>query len=74
MKRPILLTKTELIRPISEAIDRLESIQSHMTNHQEKIILEGLFILAIASFETSIIDTLQLLTHLKFFSNIFLQN
>jgi hypothetical protein len=61
MKKPILLTKKELTKPISEAISRLDSIHSHMTSHQEKIIFEGFFILAIASFETAIIDTLKVL-------------
>ena len=61
MKKPILLTKSELTKPISEAVNRLNSIHSHMTNDQHKIVFEGFFILSIASFETSIVDTLRVL-------------
>ena len=65
MKKPILLTKYDLVVPIKQALDRLEKIRQRKAVNDDKIILEGLFVLAVASFENSLNDTLKvLLTHI----------
>lgn len=61
MKRPILLLKNELIKPISQALERIEKIRERKANNVDNIILEGLFALAVSSFENSITDTLRVL-------------
>ena len=61
MKKPILLTKYELLVPISQALERLESIRQRKANNEDSIILEGLFVLANSTFENSIYDTLRIL-------------
>jgi len=61
MEQPILLLKKELIKPIEQALDRIEKIRERKTNNEDSIILEGLFALGVASFEHSIIDTLRTL-------------
>ncbi len=61
MNKPILLEKRELIKPIKQAIDRLEEIRIRKASNDDKIIFEGLFVLAIASFENSLNDTLKVL-------------
>lgn len=61
MKKPILLTKKELVKPISQALQRLENIRQRKASNEDKIILEGLFVLAISSFENSLNDTLRVL-------------
>src|SRR5208282_5233726 len=61
MKKPILLTKKELLDPIKQALDRLESIRQRKALNEDKIILEGLFVLAVASFENSLNDTIKVL-------------
>ncbi|WP_201978370.1 hypothetical protein [Hymenobacter rubidus] len=65
MKRPILLTKKALTKPIELTLERIESIRQRKVDNTDKIILEGLFVLAMASFEHSLNDTLKvLLTHI----------
>lgn len=61
MEKPILLLKKELIKPIEQALDRIEKIRQRKINNEDSIILEGLFALGVASFEHSIIDTLRIL-------------
>ena len=61
MRIPILLTKEKLIEPINQALDRLEKINNTKALHVEEIIFEGLFVLAIATFENSLNDTLKVL-------------
>ena len=60
MKKPILLTKYELLKPVKQALDRIEKIRERKANNEDSIILEGLFILANSSFENSIYDTLRI--------------
>lgn len=61
MDYPILLTKDELLKPIIQTLDRLEAIRVRKMNNEDELILEGLFVLAVASFEQSILDTLKTL-------------
>lgn len=63
MKLPILLTKTNLVKPIERALIRLESIRQRKAINEDKLILEGLFVLAVSSFEISIIDTIREILH-----------
>lgn len=60
MEKPILLTKTELLVPIKQALNRIEKIRQRKASNDDPIILEGLFVLAVASFENSINDTLRI--------------
>ncbi|MFA0960352.1 hypothetical protein AB9P05_00950 [Roseivirga sp. BDSF3-8] len=60
MKKPILLQKRELIKPISQAISRIEKI-IEKTGALDSIVLEGLFALGVSSFENSLSDTLKIL-------------
>jgi hypothetical protein len=65
MKKPILLQKGELIKPIEQALNRIEKIRERKVNNTDSIILEGLFALGVSSFEHSLIDTLrQLFFHI----------
>ena len=65
MNKPLLLTKYELVKPKIEAINRIGLIKSQLITSKEKVILEGLFVLTVASFETSVIDSLKaLLKHI----------
>jgi len=65
MNRPILLQKKELIEPINQALARIEKIRQRKINNVDSIILEGLFVLGVASFENSINDTMRIiLTHI----------
>lgn len=59
MKTPILLTKKALLEPINQALERIEKILQRKASHVDSIILEGLFVLAVASFENSLNDTLR---------------
>jgi hypothetical protein len=61
MKKPILLQKRHLSRPIEQALERIEKIRQRKMNNDDSIILEGLFALGVSSFENSIIDTLRIL-------------
>lgn len=61
MKNPNLLLKSKLLTPISQALNRLEKIRERKSSNDDPIILEGLFILAVSSFENSISDTLKIL-------------
>jgi hypothetical protein len=59
MEKPILLTKKKLIKPIELALERIEAIEQRKAGNIDIIILEGLFTLAVASFEHSLNDTLK---------------
>lgn len=61
MNKPILLLKNDLVKPINQAIKRLQEIRQRKMNNEDSIILEGLFVLAVSSFENSIIDTIRIL-------------
>lgn len=61
MKRPILLQIKELINPIEQALERIENIRERKMNNVDSIILEGLFVLGVASFENSMSDTLRII-------------
>jgi hypothetical protein len=61
MNRPILLQKKDLIKPIEQALERIEKIRQRKMNNDDSIILEGLFALGVSSFENSISDTLRIL-------------
>jgi hypothetical protein len=61
MNRPILLQKKHLIKPLDQALERIEKIRQRKMNNDDSIILEGLFALGVSSFENSIIDTLRIL-------------
>lgn len=61
MTKPILLTRQKLIQPIDQALTRIEAIRQRKVENEDKIILEGLFVLAVASFEHSLNDTLKVL-------------
>lgn len=61
MNKPILLLKKELIKPIEQALTRIEKIRERKVNNADSIILEGLFALGVSSFEHSLIDTLRTL-------------
>ncbi|WP_423148474.1 hypothetical protein [Rubrolithibacter danxiaensis] len=63
-RRPVLLTVYNLVAPIEQALARLEEIRQHKSEIEEKILLEGLFVLAVSTFEIALIDTLKfLLSH-----------
>lgn len=65
MKKPILLNKKELLEPINQAIERIENIRIRKASNDDSIILEGLLVLAVSSFENSIFDTMRILfTHI----------
>ncbi len=65
MNRPILLQKKELVEPINQALERIEKIRQRKMNNVDSIILEGLFVLGVASFENSMNDTMRIvLTHI----------
>ena len=59
--KPVLLQKNKLIKPIEQALDRIEKIRERKISNDDSIILEGLFILGVSSFENSLIDTLRIL-------------
>jgi hypothetical protein len=61
MKKPILLQKKDLIKPIDQALERIEKIRKLKVSNTDNIILEGLFTLGVSSFENSIIDTLRII-------------
>lgn len=60
MKKPNLLIKNDLIQPIDQALDRIEKIRERKASSDDLIIFEGLFVLAVASFENSLNDTLKI--------------
>lgn len=65
MDKPILLQKKKLVKPIEQALERIENIRQRKINNVDSIILEGLFALAVASFEHSLGDTMrELFTHI----------
>ncbi len=53
--------KSELKNPIQQALDRIEKIRIRKMQNQDSIILEGLFVLAVATFENSLSETLRIL-------------
>lgn len=59
MDKPILLQKKKLVKPIEQALERIEKIRLRKVSNADEIILEGLFALGVASFEHSISDTLK---------------
>lgn len=61
MNKPILLLKKDLIKPIDLALERIEKIRERKASNTDSIILEGLFVLAVSSFENSLNDTLRIL-------------
>lgn len=61
MNRPILLQKNKLVKPIEQALERIEKIRQRKMNNADSIILEGLFALGVSSFENSLSDTLRIL-------------
>ena len=61
MDKPILLQKKKLVKPIEQALERIEKIRLRKVSNADEIILEGLFALGVASFEHSISDTLKTL-------------
>lgn len=61
MNKPILLLKKDLLKPINQALTRIEKIRERKANNVDSIILEGLFTLGVSSFEHSLIDTLRTL-------------
>lgn len=65
MNKPILLTEKQLIKPIIQAIERIDKIGQIEMENGNNIIVEGLFVLAVSSFENSILDSLKVfLTHI----------
>ncbi len=65
MKKPILLLESNLIKPLELALKRINDIKNNKIANHDEIIYEGLFILAVTSFENSILDTLKILfTHI----------
>jgi len=60
MDRPILLTCKNLTKPTIQALDRIEKIRQRKVEDSDSIILEGLFVLAVSSFEHSILDTIKI--------------
>lgn len=67
MNKPILLNKLDLIEPIAKAQKRIEKIRVRKAQNEDNLILEGLFVLAVSSFENSITDTLKvLLNHIPY--------
>lgn len=60
MKKPNLLIKKDLVVPINQALDRIEKIRERKASSEDQIILEGLFVLAVSSFENSLSDTLKI--------------
>ncbi|AIJ35717.1 hypothetical protein [Porphyromonas gingivalis] len=63
MGKPILLTKTKLIQPIEQALIRIKGIEQREII-EDKIVLDGIFVLAVSSFEYSLNDTLRVLLNL----------
>lgn len=61
MNKPILLLKKDLVKPISQALERINEIHRAKATNNDSIIIEGLFVLAISSFENSLNDTLRVL-------------
>ena len=61
MNKPILLTRKNLIKPIETALKRIEEIRQIKAANADKIILEGLFVLGVATFEHSLNDVLRIL-------------
>jgi len=61
MNRPILLQKNKLVKPIEQALERIEKIRQRKMNNADSIILEGLFALGVSSVENSLSDTLRIL-------------
>lgn len=61
MKKPILLIKDELLKPINQALERLEKIRQRKANNEDSIILEGLFVLANSTFENTLYDVIRVL-------------
>ena len=61
MDKPILLEKKKLVKPIEQALERIEQIRLLKANNVDEIILEGLFALAVASFEHCVSDILKTL-------------
>ncbi len=59
MQTPNLLIVDKLINPLSQAIDRIENIRMQKIRTSNSIVLEGLFVLSISSFEVSLIDCLK---------------
>ena len=59
MNKPILLTEKQLIKPIIQAIERIDKIGQIEIENGNNIIVEGLFVLAVSSFENSILDSLK---------------
>ena len=49
MKKPILLQKRHLSRPIEQVLERIEKIRQRKMNNDDSIILEGLFALGVSS-------------------------
>lgn len=60
MKKPTLIIKKDLIEPLNQALDRIESIRHRKANNEDRIILEGLLVLAVSTFEIFISDTLRI--------------
>jgi len=61
MDKPILLIKNNFLAPLKEAEKRLSKINEVDFNNLSEIINEGLFVLAISTFENSLNDTLKIL-------------
>jgi len=61
MDHPILLTKEELLTPINQTLERIEAIRVRKMHNEDELILEGLFVLTVASFEQSLLETLKIL-------------
>lgn len=58
MEKPVLLTKTELIQPVIHALARITEIKYSITSSDNKMVLHGVFVLAVSSFENALIDSL----------------
>lgn len=64
MEKPILLIKSKLISPLQKAEKRLSEIIEEDFINSSEIINEGLFVLAVSTFENALTDTLRILfTH-----------
>lgn len=61
MNKPTLLIKSQLIEPLNQALGRIEIIKQRKIYNEDKIILEGLFVLAVSTFEISINDILRII-------------
>lgn len=59
MKPPVLLTKKDLVKSTEQALIRIESIRQRKAVNDDKLILEGLFVLAVSTFENSLNDTIR---------------